>query len=138
MPSLICTSPFSFGLQILEQHADDETHRYFTEDSRSFPPPVNTYVIGPCTGGFAAAALSCSQTLPDLVSNGVEAILAAFRTAFRSFSVGQSLSSRTTQRNKSWSAALSPQGDLDIQQLLIEYKSSRVRNLKKASRPTFN
>ena len=43
---------------------------------------------------FAAAALSCSHTLPDLVSNGVEAVLAAFRTALKSFLVGRSLSSQ--------------------------------------------
>src|SRR5271155_5043972 len=98
-------------------------HRYFTEGSRPYPPPTNTYVIGPCTGGFAAAAVSCSQTLPDLVSNGVEAVLAAFRTALRSFLVGQSLSSRvqSTQPSKSWSAALSAQGDIDLEQMLNEY-----------------
>ena len=92
--------------------------------------PANTYVIGPCTGGFAAAAVSCSLTLPDLVSNGVEAVLAAFKTAHRSFLVGQSLSSRvqSTQSNKSWSVALSAQGDLDLERMIDEYTSTKVSN----------
>lgn len=105
----------------------NELYRYFTEGSRSFPPPPNTYVIGPCTGGFAAAALSCSKTLPDLVSNGVAAVLAAFRTALKSFLVGRSLSSRSLQHNKSWSVALSPQGDVDFQIILEDYKKNKVR-----------
>lgn len=105
----------------------NEFYSHFTEDSRSFPPPPNTYIIGPCTGGFAAAALSCSQTLPDLVSNGIEAVLAAFRTALKSLLVGQSLSSRSPQRNKSWSVALSPQGNVDFQEILGEYEENKVR-----------
>lgn len=102
--------------------------RYFTKDSRPFPPPANTYVIGPCTGGFAATAVSCSHTLPDLVSNGVQTVLAAFRTALRSFLVGQSLSSQgqSTQPNKSWSVALSAQGDVDLDHILKEYSTARV------------
>jgi hypothetical protein len=110
--------------------ANGETHRYFAEESRPYPPPANTYVVGPCTGGFAAAAVSCSQTLPDLVSNGVEAALAAFRTALRSFLVGQSLSSRvqSKQPNKSWSAALSAQGDIDLELMLNDYKNTKVRH----------
>lgn len=128
--------PFSHSvaLQVLCVRANREMHRYFTEESRPYPPPVNTYVIGPCTGGFAAAALSCSQTLTDLVSNGVEAVLAAFRTALRSFLVGQSLSRvKSKQPNNSWSAAVSTQGDIDLEQLLNEFTNTKVRDFEKDS-----
>ncbi|KAL9612230.1 MAG: hypothetical protein Q9167_003179, partial [Letrouitia subvulpina] len=99
---------------------------YFTEDSRPFPSLVDTYVIGLCTGGFAAAAVSCSQNLPDLVTKGVQAVLAAFRTALRSLIVGHSLSSRgqSTQPDQSWSVAISAQGDVDIDQMLSEYETT--------------
>lgn len=107
-------------------------YRYFTEDSRPYPPPpANTFVIGPCTGGFAAAAVSCSQTLPDLVSNGVQAVLVAFKTALRSFLVGQSLllraKSTKTQSSHSWSVTLSSPVDIDIEQVVNEYKDTKVR-----------
>ena len=104
------------------------TLRYYTEGSRTFPPSRDSHVIGPCSGGFAAAAIACSRTLPDLVSNGVEAVLAAFRTAHRSFQVGQSLSSQrqSPQANKSWSVAVSPQGDVDLEQVLEDYVHKEV------------
>lgn len=110
-------------------HSDNEIHRYFSEDSRPFPPLAKTYVMGPCTGGFAAAAVSCSQTLLALVENGVQAVLAAFRTALRSFIVGQSLSPRlqSTQPNNSWSAAIKAQGDNNVEQMLDNYASAKVR-----------
>ncbi|PGG97986.1 hypothetical protein AJ80_09608 [Polytolypa hystricis UAMH7299] len=116
------------GFFLLSVHEVAQSIMYFSENSRQFPPPANTYVIGSCTGGFAAAAVSWSQTLPDLVSNGVEAVLVAFRTALRSFLVGQSLSPRrqSTQPNKSWSAVLSVQGDSDLRELLKEYTSTKV------------
>lgn len=77
--------------------------------ARSYPSPCSTYVIGPCTGGFAAAAVSCSQTLPDLVPVAVEASLAAFRTALCSWLAGQNISSPLQEdAAKSWSAAISP------------------------------
>ena len=112
----------------MDMYAEKEGNRYFAEVSRQYPSPYNTYVIGPCTGGFAAAAVSWSQTLLDLVPNGVQAVLVAFRTALQSFLVGRSLSSltRSTQSNKSWSAALSARSEIDLKQLLNEYAKSQV------------
>ncbi|KAK3303871.1 polyketide synthase [Chaetomium strumarium] len=76
--------------------------------ARAYPSPGGTYVIGPCTGGFAAAAVSCSQTLTDLVPLAIEAALAAFRTALCSWLAGQDISptvqSEEADAAKSWSA----------------------------------
>jgi naphtho-gamma-pyrone polyketide synthase len=78
-------------------------------------------VLGPCTGGFAAAAVSCSQSLPDIIPNGVEASIAAFKTALCSFLVGRSLSRAQSTQPKSWSVALNVQKDVEVEDLLKEY-----------------
>ena len=116
-------------------HAKRKLHRYFSEGSKQYHSPYSTYVVGPCTGGFAAAAVSWSQTVPDLVHNGVRAALAAFRTALKSFLVGQSLSLRmsSTQPNKSWSVALSARGEIGVRQLLGEYAKSQVKFFRVAA-----
>ncbi|KAH9210389.1 polyketide synthase [Leptodontidium sp. 2 PMI_412] len=126
-----CASVLGFFL--LSVHEVAQSIVYFTEGSKPYPPPPNTYVIGPCTGGFAAAAISCSQSLSDLVSNGVRAVLAAFSAALRSFLVGQSLLPRAkstqTQPNKSWSAVLNAQGDISLEEMVQEYTNIKTTTL---------
>src|SRR5699024_12810178 len=58
--------------------------RHFGEGSNPYPTAGNSYCLGLCTGSFAAAAISTSQTLSELIPAGVEAVLTAFRTALRS------------------------------------------------------
>ncbi|KAL9594396.1 MAG: hypothetical protein Q9219_007055 [cf. Caloplaca sp. 3 TL-2023] len=113
---------------LLSVHEMAQTVEYFTEDSVPFPPLDNTFIIGLCTGGFAAAALSCSQTISELISNGVHAVLAAFRTALWSFLVGRSLSSRTQSANldTAWSAAVSAVGEASLDTMLDEYTSTNA------------
>ena len=41
--------------------------------------------MGLCTGSFAAAAISTSQTISELLPAGIEAVLVAFRTGLRSW-----------------------------------------------------
>ena len=64
---------------VSEPRANDHP-RYYGEGSRPFPSADNTYLVGICTGSFAAAAISTSQTLSELIPAGVEAVLVAFRT----------------------------------------------------------
>ncbi|KAF2230556.1 polyketide synthase [Viridothelium virens] len=111
---------------LLSVHEVAQFIEYYGDGSRSYPSPSNTYVIGPCTGGFAAAAISCSQNLPDVIPNGVEAVTAAFRTALRSYLIGDGLSRAQSTQSKSWSAALSAQGDLDIEGMLNEYAKTKT------------
>ncbi|KAF2676586.1 polyketide synthase [Lentithecium fluviatile CBS 122367] len=91
---------------------------YYGSGSKSYPSPANTFVLGPCTGGFAAAAVSCSQSLPDIIPNGVEAVKTAFKTALRSYLVGQSLSRVQATQSKSWSVALNAQRVVDVEEML--------------------
>lgn len=51
--------------------SQEEAPSFCAQDSR---------VVGLCTGAFAAAAVSCSSSIPDLVPNAVDAVITAFRT----------------------------------------------------------
>nr|P9WET5.1 RecName: Full=Non-reducing polyketide synthase Preu4; Short=NR-PKS Preu4 [Preussia isomera]UNY67716.1 polyketide synthase Preu4 [Preussia isomera] len=67
-------------------------------------PHVDTsYLIGVCTGSFAAAAVSASRTMAELVPAGVEAALAAFRTGLHSFKAQQDIVPTTVEQLQSWS-----------------------------------
>ncbi|KAB5547400.1 putative polyketide synthase [Coniochaeta sp. 2T2.1] len=52
--------------------------RYLQHTDSIHPPPASC-VVGLCTGSLAAAAISCSRDLPDLVRLGRVAVTLAFR-----------------------------------------------------------
>ncbi|OAQ69673.2 polyketide synthase [Pochonia chlamydosporia 170] len=91
----------------------------YSSDSNSYPLPTRTCIIGSCTGAFAAAAISCSQTLPELIPVAVEASLAAFRTALCSWLAGQYESSQQAT-GTSWSAAVRPKDMNDSVDYLLK------------------
>ena len=51
--------------------------------------------MGLCTGSFAAAAISTSQTVAELLPAAVEAVLVAFRTGLRSFEARSDIEPRS-------------------------------------------
>ena len=61
--------------------------RYYGDGARSFPTPHQAAVLGLCTGSIAAAAISASSSLFELVPFGIEAVLIAFRIGLRSTEV---------------------------------------------------
>ena len=63
--------------------------------------------MGICTGSFAAAAISTSQTLSELVPAGVEAVLVAFKTGLRSLEVRDDVETPIADASRSWSVVLS-------------------------------
>ena len=65
--------------------------------------------MGLCTGSFAAAAISTSQTLSELIPAGIEASLVAFRTGLRSLEIRNDTERPITGTSQSWSAVVSTQ-----------------------------
>jgi naphtho-gamma-pyrone polyketide synthase len=80
---------------------------YFGEGSRPFPTAANTYLVGLCTGSFAAAAISTSQTLSELIPAGIEAVLVAFRTGLRSLELRNDIERPIPETSRSWSMVVS-------------------------------
>ena len=63
-------------------------------------------MIGLCAGSLAAAAISASRSVFELVPAAIEAVLVAFRTGLRSVEVGQDLEQNTEDISPSWSVIL--------------------------------
>ncbi|KAL9094495.1 MAG: hypothetical protein Q9165_003345 [Trypethelium subeluteriae] len=81
--------------------------RHFGKPVTAYPDPESTLLLGLCTGSFAVAAISTSQTTAELVPAGVEAVIYAFRTALYSFKLQQDLERSTSGTSQSWSALVS-------------------------------
>lgn len=66
--------------------------------------PSNTVLVGLCTGLLAAAAVSASQSVLDLVANALKVVRVAFRIGVKVTGVAQRLSTvHDVQVNQSWS-----------------------------------
>lgn len=97
----------------------------FGTPEESYPSPEHTYLLGLCTGSFAAAAISSSRSIADLIPAGVEAVIHAFRTGLHSFRLRRDLDLSQSSTRKSWSAvvALPEQKAVD---LIEEHAAKKV------------
>jgi hypothetical protein len=63
----------------ISMHVLKGPHSHFTGAGRQYPT-TDTRLIGLCTGWLTAAAISCSQSITDLIPLAVHTVLVAFRT----------------------------------------------------------
>lgn len=77
--------------------------RYHGDGSRSFPCSSDTVVLGLCTGSLAAAAISTSTSVFELLPAAVEAVLIAFRTGLRSIEVRDDIERSSQSELPMWS-----------------------------------
>ncbi|EXJ74670.1 uncharacterized protein A1O5_01363 [Cladophialophora psammophila CBS 110553] len=91
-------------------------------------PVTDAYTIGPCAGGFAAAVFSCFRNVDQLVACGSASTLAAFETALLSYVIGKKLSLEPRDRNneESWSATVTADREVDLEQILHQDAESKV------------
>jgi naphtho-gamma-pyrone polyketide synthase len=81
--------------------------RYYGEGSRPYPNAVNSYVLGLCTGSYAAAAISTSRTISELIPAAIEVVLVAFRTALHSLELRNDIERPSKGSSQSWSVVVS-------------------------------
>lgn len=81
--------------------------------------------MGVCTGSFAAAAISTSQTISELVSAGVEAVLVAFRTGLRSLELRNDIERPIPESSRSWSVVVGTQ-EAQATELIETFSSAKV------------
>ncbi|PYH89202.1 polyketide synthase [Aspergillus ellipticus CBS 707.79] len=80
--------------------------RHFGQGSRPYPTAASTFLVGACTGSFAAAAIASSQTLAELLPAAVEAVTIALRTALRSLTLQNDLEPPAERDKRSWTVAV--------------------------------
>ena len=81
--------------------------REVEDDTKPYPAPGDTYVLGVCTGSLAAAAVSCSSSLSELLPLAVQSPLVAFRLGFCALDMRDRLESSAEDRGRPWSVVVS-------------------------------
>ncbi|CAM1511659.1 Fc.00g091720.m01.CDS01 [Cosmosporella sp. VM-42] len=97
---------------------------YYGRSGRLYPTPQNTYCLGICAGSFAAAAVSSSKSLAELIPAAIEATLIAFRTALSSFIVRNDIVGNDPQQEDSWSVVVSGQ-EVELQRKIDDFTTSQ-------------
>ncbi|KAL4876805.1 beta-ketoacyl synthase [Aspergillus karnatakaensis] len=85
-------------------------HR-FDDPTVAYPRSNDSYVLGVCTGSLAAAAISCSTSLSELLPLAVQTVLVAFRLGLCAQEVRDRLEISEANRTQSWSVVSDVQPD---------------------------
>jgi hypothetical protein len=76
-----------------------------------------------CTGALAAAAVSCSRHVSDLLKLAPHAVAIAFRAALRAYEAGQSIE----RGAESWSLAVTNAPEDEIRNTITDFSAEKVR-----------
>jgi naphtho-gamma-pyrone polyketide synthase len=91
--------------------------RYHGDGSRPYPSSSDTIILGLCTGSIAAAAISTSTSVFELIPAAVEAVLIAFRTGLRSIVVRDDIEEVSQDASSVWSVIVGMERNQAIQEL---------------------
>ncbi|KAK4235192.1 beta-ketoacyl synthase [Achaetomium macrosporum] len=104
----------------------------FEDSTKPYPSPHDTSVLGVCTGALAAAAVSCSSSLSELLPLAVQTALIAFRLGLCALDVRDRLETSVEDRARPWSVVVSglePQAaEAAIKQFCRENVVSKTRH----------
>lgn len=82
-------------------------------------------MIGMCTGLLTAAAVSCCQSLSELLPVAVQAVLVAFRTGLHTMEVSARVE-RSVGGSKVWSVMIPGCSYRTVSDILDEYRQTKV------------
>ncbi|KAF4982434.1 hypothetical protein FZEAL_1952 [Fusarium zealandicum] len=95
---------------------------YYGRNGRQYPLPEETYSLGICAGAFAAAAVSSSHSLSELVTVASETVIFAFRTALLSFTIKNDIVGNNKQHERSWSVIV-PGRETEMQDKIEQFST---------------
>jgi len=98
---------------------------YYGEGSKSYPLAAETHISGLCTGLLAAAAISSSKAVADLLPAAIEAVLIAFRTGLRTMEVRDRICQQSSTM-PSWSVVIAGLDEKNAVTGLKEFSHSKV------------
>lgn len=100
-------------------------YSYYGRTGRVYPTPENASCLGICAGSFAAAAVSVSKSLIELIPNAIEAAMVAFRTSMASLTMRDDIVGLDGQRESCWSVVVSG-GEQELQRKIDEFSTIEV------------
>ena len=90
-----------------------------------YPSKSNTHIVGSCTGLLAAAVISSSRSLVDLLPVAVEVVRIAFRIGSL-VNEGRDQIEHASSQSSSWSVVLPGLSELDAVRIIKEFHESSV------------
>ncbi|CAL5871299.1 uncharacterized protein PFLUO_LOCUS5549 [Penicillium psychrofluorescens] len=105
---------------------------YYGDLGHMYPSGSDSCIVGLCTGQLAAAAVSSSKTVGELLPVGVETVVLALRLGMSVAKVQQSLE-RNKSFSPSWSVLVSGLREPEAQELIQKF--SKANTLPHVSRP---
>ncbi|KAL9102125.1 MAG: hypothetical protein Q9163_002686 [Psora crenata] len=105
---------------------------YYAGASQTYPLAAETHISGLCTGLLAAAAISSSRAIADLLPAAIEAVLIAFRTGLRTMEVRDRICKRSTM-SPNWSVVVSGLEEKAADAALKDF--ARAKGLPSFSQP---
>ncbi|KAK4609999.1 Norsolorinic acid synthase [Fulvia fulva] len=107
--------------------------REFHDFTKPYPRHDSSYVLGICTGSLAAAAVSSSSSLSELLPIAVQTALIAFRLGLCVTDMRDRLESATEDRTQPWSVVLFDTNEQTAVQAIKDFCASNV--LPKTKQP---
>ena len=101
-------------------------YSYYGEGLQTYPSPSESYIVGLCTGLFAAAAISSSRSVVELLPVAIEAVLVAFRSGLLVLECRNRLE-LSTATTSSWSVVLLESREDAISTVLEEFCQAKVK-----------
>lgn len=106
---------------------------YYGDLGHAYPSVNENFIIGLCTGQLAAAAVSSSRTVGELIPVGIETVVLALRLGICVLKVQELVES--SKSVSSWSVLVSGIREHEAQELIQNYAKKNVsfylgRNLK--------
>ncbi|CAK7211744.1 Type I Iterative PKS [Sporothrix bragantina] len=111
--ALLCVTQLAHYIDHAEKNWEDVTRH------------DHTFLVGLCSGLFAAAAIASTPSLSTLVPVAVQAVLMAFRTGLYVSSLADRLCP-PTEKNESWTYIFPNQQEEAVRHLLAEFCSSNA------------
>lgn len=108
--------------------------RIHSEGGLEYPTASDTHLLGLCTGAFAAAAVSCSRSLVELVPIAVQTVLAAFRTGLCASRIGNCIEPNATG-SREWSILVAGMDSQTVKDALAQFCAEKVSSLILAPTP---
>ncbi|KAL9609770.1 MAG: hypothetical protein Q9167_005482 [Letrouitia subvulpina] len=105
----------------------------YGQAGRSYPLPEDTYALGLCTGGLAAAAISSCSTLSELLPAAVETVQVAFRLGLCVVDVRDRIEAPSKDVPQEWSIVV-PGLEPQVATLTID-EFCQAKVLPKTSQP---
>jgi hypothetical protein len=102
-------------------------NREYDDVGKPYPRPDDSYVLGLCTGALAAAAVSSSSSLSELLPIAVQTVLISFRLGLCALGMRDRLELSEKDRTEPWSVVIS---DLEPQNAAAAIKDFCRTNVR--------